>query len=664
MSNESAYDPNEELPSPSIEVLNQMLGSYQPNIFDYRKTFTPTGIDASYHSSLNSPSESISLPEMLTGEDLPYGFDIIQCQPAPSFELRPEDEKLLILAEPKAFYRDRYSCEVDPTKSRAQRFIRAEDNQLKYEYPTVKIPNKWCDPTRQIYIQVTSVTILNELVPYHCIHPYEIDTQENNVIKDPENNSLYFRINEDEFRKGEKSFQISRKKMIQNDLKKYGPLRLFSSSEKIFNNNHVLPSNFLFTLDQPDTQRILNLEDAKSKITIYQLKKSQFIFTIAERHPNVFLPIPMPHTSVESEIMIDTGNDGRDLSMNSLRGKSNNPIKCIPQKGDWQGGDEIVIIMSKPIKRKVCSICFDFGLLGRHAVQEITHIDTKIILFQTPSYPIPPGDENIKVSVDIIENNLLLSSIDFYYMTPIKTTINLCTYCHSNMNVNHTSNKRTRTYAEHFENDSGESLVSQMQHLSIKKETKPSHIQASSDEKTEKLDKYLNQLKVALGKFIRTNDPSRLFRRTRILLSQCDENPPLLNDAIQRGHTQIALALIEQVLDMSSSQGLLEKENENGETPLLIAAKCNQWKLIEPIIKNRSDLVKHKDKNGNNLLHLLANLHDDEGAEVIKSIFKILPNEIKTNLLTEKNKNNQRPIDIAQSHGNPFSCELLIESEQ
>ncbi|CAF4233256.1 unnamed protein product, partial [Rotaria sp. Silwood2] len=277
---------------------------------------------------------------------------------------------------------------------------------------------------------------------------------------------------------------------------------------------------------------------------------------------------------------------------------------------------------------------------------------------------IPPGDENIKVSVDIIENNLLLSSIDFYYMTPIKTTINLCTYCHSNMNVNHTSNKRTRTYAEHFENDSGESLVSQMQHLSIKKETKPSHIQASSDEKTEKLDKYLNQLKVALGKFIRTNDPSRLFRRTRILLSQCDENPPLLNDAIQRGHTQIALALIEQVLDMSSSQGLLEKENENGETPLLIAAKCNQWKLIEPIIKNRSDLVKHKDKNGNNLLHLLANLHDDEGAEVIKSIFKILPNEIKTNLLTEKNKNNQRPIDIAQSHGNPFSCELLIESEQ
>ncbi|CAF3996675.1 unnamed protein product, partial [Rotaria sp. Silwood2] len=88
------------------------------------------------------------------------------------------------------------------------------------------------------------------------------------------------------------------------------------------------------------------------------------------------------------------------------------------------------------------------------------------------------------------------------------------------------------------------------------------------------------------------------------------------------------------------------------------------WKLIEPIIKNRSDLVKHKDKNGNNLLHLLANLHDDEGAEVIKSIFKILPNEIKTNLLTEKNKNNQRPIDIAQSHGNPFSCELLIESEQ
>ncbi len=63
---------------------------------------------------------------------------------------------------------------------------------------------KWCDPTRKLYIQVTPVTIKSKNAPQHCVHPYEIDTQENNVIKDPKNNSLYFRIEKNEFQKGEK----------------------------------------------------------------------------------------------------------------------------------------------------------------------------------------------------------------------------------------------------------------------------------------------------------------------------------------------------------------------------------------------------------------------------------------------------------------------------
>jgi hypothetical protein len=152
--------------------------------------------------------------------DVDSGFflpvnDIIYDRP-----LEIEDEKLRIIAQPKALYRERYSCEIDPNKHRAQRYIRTEDNNSKYEYPTVKvlriyfifsylsffvqIPSKLCDPTRKLYIQVTPVTIKSKNVAQHCIHPYEIDTQENNVIKDPKNNSLYFRIEKNEFQKGEK----------------------------------------------------------------------------------------------------------------------------------------------------------------------------------------------------------------------------------------------------------------------------------------------------------------------------------------------------------------------------------------------------------------------------------------------------------------------------
>ncbi|CAF4820207.1 unnamed protein product [Rotaria sp. Silwood2] len=105
-------------------------------------------------------------------------------------------------------------------------------------------------------------------------------------------------------------------------------------------------------LEQDESLRFENSQDTKQTRLLYQLWKSQLVFTLAKTQDNMIFPIPILHTSVESQIMVDTGNDGRDLSMNSLRGKTNNRIKFIPQKGDWQGGDEIVIIMSKPIKRK------------------------------------------------------------------------------------------------------------------------------------------------------------------------------------------------------------------------------------------------------------------------------------------------------------------------
>ena len=46
---------------------------------------------------------------------------------------------LKMLAEPKAKYRERYESEIDPRKNRAHRFIRTEDDNQKYEYPTVGV---------------------------------------------------------------------------------------------------------------------------------------------------------------------------------------------------------------------------------------------------------------------------------------------------------------------------------------------------------------------------------------------------------------------------------------------------------------------------------------------------------------------------------------------
>ncbi|CAF4968660.1 unnamed protein product, partial [Rotaria sp. Silwood1] len=353
-------------------------------------------------------------------------------------------EMINIIAQPKAFYRGRYSSEIGAHL--AKRFIRAENNDNKHEYPTVQVPTSWYHSNEQLYIRVALVTVPSNRIPYHYIHPYEIDTQEDNVIKDLKNNSLYFPIQENEYIKGEKSFRIIVKRQKLDELKSYGPMRLFD-------------------YEQDESLNIEIPQDAKQKLLLYELWKSQLVFTLSKQQDSDSFPVPILHTSAESQIMLNKGSDRRgDSSMNYSNDKSNSAIKCIPQKGDWQGGDEVLIIMSKPIKRKDYTICFDFDLFGTQIINEITHIDTKIILFRTPPCPILPGDENMKVSVVIKKNNIVLSSTEFYYVTPMKATIQLCAQCQSYMNDNRISNKRRY---ERVEFDSGQSLVSQMQHLSI-----------------------------------------------------------------------------------------------------------------------------------------------------------------------------------------------------
>jgi hypothetical protein len=68
---------------------------------------------------------------------------------------------------------------------------------------------------------------------------------------------------------------------------------------------------YVCNLDQPDIERVRNPQDPKQKIAVYQLWKSQFIFTIAERYDNNSFPVPILTTSVVSQIMVDEAADGR-----------------------------------------------------------------------------------------------------------------------------------------------------------------------------------------------------------------------------------------------------------------------------------------------------------------------------------------------------------------
>ncbi|CAF0714754.1 unnamed protein product [Adineta steineri] len=47
-------------------------------------------------------------------------------------------QPIRIIVQPKALYRERYGSEQNKTGKQVQRYIRAEDNQLNLEYPTIE----------------------------------------------------------------------------------------------------------------------------------------------------------------------------------------------------------------------------------------------------------------------------------------------------------------------------------------------------------------------------------------------------------------------------------------------------------------------------------------------------------------------------------------------
>ncbi|CAF3963887.1 unnamed protein product [Adineta steineri] len=573
--------------------------------------------DRLFSSTNSSPSQSASYSSQSSNDNSP--------------SITQSDESLRILVQPKAKYRERYWSETDETKNRAQRYIRADgdDEAKQHEYPTIEIPPKWRDPNRNLYIRVTLVTVPSDTAPKVCIHPYEIDSKENGVRHGLHDNSLYFPITTEEMHRGQKSFRMSRKKLTQPELKSYGPLRLYD-------------------LNQHDSPRISNVHDAKQIIKVYQLWKSQLIFTVAELVCSNQLPNPeyytsvIHSTSVKSQVMCDVASRQERLpSVNDSLFTTildSEIVRCVPRKGDWDGGDEILMTIPKIDRHKGFNVYFDYLPNGIVDIQ-VSFVDSKTIFFQTPSCKNPEFRENSIVPLIVMQGDFILARIDFVYK------------------------KRRCSLADGMDTDGVESLISPMTRLTTEEKPIKSNHQSNNEGKGSEFDKYLGQLQVAAVEFLRTNDPSKIFRRTRLLIGKCTENPPPLHDAIQHNHINLALKLIEQTVDMPSSpNNLLEREDNDGVSPLLFAAKFNQWILIEAILKKRLDLIEKTDKADNNILHLLANISEDKAIETIKNIFVLLSNDTKTKLLEKKNNNNETPMEIAQANNNNLCVDLFKRS--
>lgn len=109
-------------------------------------------------------------------------------------------------------------------------------------------------------------------------------------------------------------------------------------------------------------------------------------------------------------------------------------------------------------------------------------------------------------------------------------------------------------------------------------------------------------------------------------------------------HTQIIEMLIQDKLD------LLERPNKSGETPLLVAARCGQFKIVKLLLEKEAYHLA-SDNEGNTVVHLCCRFQEEETnsptnpqgcLNLVKRIVKDHPE-----LLDKKNNDDETPVLIA-----------------
>lgn len=127
----------------------------------------------------------------------------------------------------------------------------------------------------------------------------------------------------------------------------------------------------------------------------------------------------------------------------------------------------------------------------------------------------------------------------------------------------------------------------------------------------------------------------------------------VLENAIEQGNIDLALQLINQ------RKHFLEQQNSRGETPLLMAARLNRERLVLAILKDQLNLSVQVDRQGNNILHLLANISENRAEKTIEAIFTLLEGPLKDRLILQLNQSQEKPVDIARNRGHQEYIEFF-----
>lgn len=65
----------------------------------------------------------------------------------------------------------------------------------------------------------------------------------------------------------------------------------------------------------------------------------------------------------------------------------------------------------------VLHVYFDYGTMGKLDGIKVSFVDSKTIYFQTPPCQILSSERNITVPIIIAQNDMIIASFDFVYLT-------------------------------------------------------------------------------------------------------------------------------------------------------------------------------------------------------------------------------------------------------
>ena len=176
-------------------------------------------------------------------------------------------------------------------------------------------------------------------------------------------------------------------------------------------------------------------------------------------------------------------------------------VICTPRKGDWNGGDDLLMTIPKLDRRKgnlksviflriyhlnlaAFNIYFDYGTMGQLNGFKASFVDTKTIFFQTPRCAMKANEQNLAVPIVVTQNDTILARVEFvysarkffqfviiltsiYFILANKEAANICPRCQVDMmNINNQANNKRRHFImDQTEFDGAEVLVEKMSQL-------------------------------------------------------------------------------------------------------------------------------------------------------------------------------------------------------